>query len=208
MIVSLHKHKDEKERRLAKFAKEQWQNVRKFLIRRYSLSEEDCADVFNESLMILWQNLKENKVDVDCMGTEEKSNSNYFMTICRNKTMERLRNNKRYTKFNPKQDKDEDTIQFMPDKIDTILALDEDYNNYQEEKDSLVRTIINDLPSPCNELLWGYYGNGNSIRELAEDYYKGSESAVKVTKHRCTNKFRERFNIEYQKLLKKYNGKN
>ena len=41
-----------------------------------------------------------------------------------------------------------------------------------------------------------------------EDYYKGSESAVKVTKHRCTNKFRERFNIEYQKLLRKYNGKN
>lgn len=208
MIVSLHKHKDEKERRLAKFAKEQWQKVRAILISRYSLSEEDCADVFNESLVILWQNLKENKVDVDCMGPEEKSNSNYFMTICRNKTMELLRSNKRYANITPKQDQDKDTIQFLPDKIDSILALDEDYNDYQEEKDSLVRTIINDLPSPCNELLWGYYGNGNSIRELAEDYYKGSESAAKVTKHRCTNKFRERFNIEYQKLLRKYNGKN
>lgn len=207
MIISLHKLKDEKERRLTIFAKEQWQKVRAFLISRYSLSEDECADIFNESLVILWQNLKENKVDVDCMGTEGKTNSTYFMTICRNKTMELLRSNKRYTIITPKQDQDKDTIQFLPDKIESILALDEDYNDYQEEKDGLVRTIINNLPSPCNELLWGYYGNGNSIKELAEDYYKGSESAVKVTKHRCTNKFRERFNIEYQKLLRKYNGK-
>ena len=167
--MSLHKHKDEKETRIEKFAKEQWQKVRAILISRYSLSEEDCADVFNESLVIMWQNMKENKVDVDCMGSKEKSNSNYFMAICRNKTMELLRSNKRYTNITPKKDQDKDTIKFLPDKIDSILALDEDYNDYQEEKDSLVRTIINDLPSPCNELLWGYYGNGNSIKELAED---------------------------------------
>ena len=114
--MSLHKHKDEKETRIEKFAKEQWQKVRVILMSRYSLSEEDCADVFNESLVILWQNMKENKVNVDCIGSEEKSNSNYFMTICRNKTLELLRSNKRYTNISPKQDQDKDTIQFLPDK--------------------------------------------------------------------------------------------
>ena len=57
MIISLHKLKDEKERRLTIFAKEQWQKVRAFLISRYSLSEDECADIFNESLVILWQNV-------------------------------------------------------------------------------------------------------------------------------------------------------
>ena len=122
--------------------------------------------------------------------------------------MELLRSKNRFTNISPKQDQDKETIQFLPDKIETILALDEDNSEYQEEKDDLVRSIIKDLPSPCNELLWGYYGNGDSIKDLAQDYYKGSESAVKVTKHRCTNKFRQRFNVEYQKLLRKYNGKN
>lgn len=202
------RQKDDIERRIEKFVKEQWQKTRVLLLSRYSLSEDECADVLNDSLIILWRNIKENKVGLDCMGPEEKSCSTYFMTICRNKTMELLRSKNRFTNISPKQDQDKETIQFLPDKIETILALDEDYSEYQEEKEDLVRSIIKDLPSPCNELLWGYYGNGDSIKDLAHDYYKGSESAVKVTKHRCTNKFRQRFNVEYQKLLRKYNGKN
>lgn len=202
------RQKDDIERRIEKFVKEQWQKTRVLLLSRYSLSEDECADVLNDSLVILWQNIKGEKVGVDCLGPEEKSNANYFMTICRNKTMELLRSKNRFTNISPKQDQDKETIQFLPDKIEKILALDEDHSEYQEEKDDLVRSIIKDLPSPCNELLWGYYGNGDSIKDLAQDYYKGSESAVKVTKHRCTNKFRQRFNVEYQKLLRKYNGKN
>lgn len=202
------RQKDDIERRIERFVKEQWQKTRVLLLSRYSLSEDECADVLNDSLVILWQNIKGEKVEVDCLGPEEKSNANYFMTICRNKTMELLRSKNRFTNISPKQDQDKETIQFLPDKIETILALDEDHSEYQEEKDDLVRSIIKDLPSPCNELLWGYYGNGDSIKDLAQDYYKGSESAVKVTKHRCTNKFRQRFNVEYQKLLRKYNGKN
>lgn len=201
------RQKDDIERRIEKFVKEQWQKTRVLLLSRYSLSEDECADVLNDSLVILWQNIKGEKVGVDCLGPEEKSNANYFMTICRNKTMELLRSKNRFTNISPKQDQDKETIQFLPYKIEKILALDEDHSEYQEEKDDLVRSIIKDLPSPCNELLWGYYGNGDSIKDLAQDYYKGSESAVKVTKHRCTNKFRQRFNVEYQKLLSKYNGK-
>lgn len=202
------RQKDDVEKKIEKFVKEQWQKARISLLNRYSLSEDECADVLNDSLVILWQNIKGNKVGMDCMGSKEKTSATYFMTICRNKTMELLRSKNRFTNISPKQDQDKETIQFLPDKIETILAFDEDNSEYQEEKDDLVRSIIKDLPSPCNELLWGYYGNGDSIRDLAQDYYKGSESAVKVTKHRCTNKFRERFNIEYQKLLRKYNGKN
>lgn len=208
MIISLHKHKDDIEQRLEKFAKEQWQIIRAYLQSRYSITNEESSDVFQDSLILLWKNIKEKKVDIDdCIGTPSKSNAKYFMTICRNKTMELLRSKSKLADLSYKQDQDKDIIQFLPDKVETILALDEDKSEYQEEKDCLVRTIIKDLPSPCNELLWGYYGNGKSIRDLAQDYYKGSESAVKVTKHRCTKKFRQKFNVEYQKLLRKYNGK-
>ena len=43
MIVSLHRYKDEKERKLEKFAREQWQKTRAFLLSRYSLTEDECA---------------------------------------------------------------------------------------------------------------------------------------------------------------------
>ena len=93
MIISLHRHKDDNERKLEKFAKEQWQKTRLYLLSRYSLSEDECADVFQDSLVILWRNIKENKVEEKGLGM---SSSTYFMTICRNKTMELLRKKSKY----------------------------------------------------------------------------------------------------------------
>lgn len=204
MIVDFYKHKDKKEKDLEEFAKKQWPKTRAYLQNRYSLTEDDCAEVFQESLIILWENIKENKVETYNL---KESSSTYFMTICRNKTMELLRSNSKFIELTPKSDIDDETNQFLPDKVEMILALDEDKGEIQEEKEELVRAILKDLPSPCNELLWGYYGDGKSTKDLAQDYYNGSEGTVKVTKHRCVNKFRQRFNVEYQKLLRKYDEK-
>ena len=63
----------------------------------------------------------------------------------------------------------------------------------QERKEALVRNIVRDLPSPCDELLWGYYRDGFSMKDLAEKLNYASENTVKVTKHRCCEKFRNRF---------------
>lgn len=204
MIVDFYKHKEKKEKDLEEFAKKQWPKTRAYLQNRYSLTEDDCAEVFQESLIILWENIKENKVETYNL---KESSSTYFMTICRNKTMELLRSNSKFIELTPKSDIDDETNQFLPDKVEMILALDEDKGEIQEEKEELVRAILKDLPSPCNELLWGYYGDGKSIKDLAQEYYKGSEGTVKVTKHRCANKFRQKFNVEYQKLLRKYDEK-
>ena len=162
MLISLRKKKDEIEVILDDFAKKQWQKTRAYLISRYSLSEDECADVFQDSLVILWKNYKENKVNLDNTGM---SSSTYFMTICRNKTMELLRSKSRYV----------------------TTPYD------QKEKEALVRDIVKNLPSPCNELLWGYYGDGHSMKMLAEMFNYASENAVKVTKHRCCEKFRIRY---------------
>ena len=53
MLISIHRHKDDNERKLEKFAKEQWQKTRAFLLSRYSLTEDECADVFQDSLVFV-----------------------------------------------------------------------------------------------------------------------------------------------------------
>jgi len=57
---------------------------------------------------------------------------------------------------------------------------------------------VKNLPSPCNELLWGYYGDGYSMKKLAEKLNYANENTVKVTKHRCCEKFR----IKYTEMSK------
>ena len=190
MLISLRRNKDENERKLEKFAKEQWQKTRVYLISRYSLSEDECADVFQDSLVILWKNINENKVDSKDLGL---SSSTYFMTICRNKTMELLRSKSKYVTTPYEINPNKDHHDYQEDQVERILSLEDARENVQKEKEALVRDIVKNLPSPCNELLWGYYGDGHSMKMLAEMFNYASENAVKVTKHRCCEKFRVRY---------------
>lgn len=198
MIISLRRNKDENEIKLEAFAKEQWQKTRAFLLSRYSLSEDECADVFQESLIILWRNIKENKVEAEGLGM---SSSTYFMTICRNKTMELLRHKSKYLTTSYEVNPSKEHYDYQGEQVEKILSLENESENAQKEKEALVRDIVKDLPSPCNELLWGYYGDGHSMKMLAEMFNYASENAVKVTKHRCCEKFRIRYNESVKSLF-------
>ena len=85
-------------------------------------------------------------------------------------------------------------------ELHPIDTLDEDIA-IEKRKQSLVRQIVRDLPSPCNELLWAFYRDGFSMKTMAEMFHYKSESAAKVTKHRCTEKFRARFEDLVHKLF-------
>ena len=198
MLISLRRNKDENERKLEKFAKEQWQKTRAYLISRYSLSEDECADVFQDSLVILWKNINENKVDSKDLGL---SSSTYFMTICRNKTMELLRSKSKYVTTPYEINPNKDHHDYQEDQVERILSLEDARENVQKEKEALVRDIVKNLPSPCNELLWGYYGDGHSMKMLAEMFNYASENAVKVTKHRCCEKFRVKYSERIKSLF-------
>ena len=198
MIISLHRHKDDNERKLEKFAKEQWQKTRAFLLNRYSLTEDECADVFQDSLVILWKNIIENKVEAEGLGM---SSSTYFMTICRNKTMELLRKKSKYITTSYEINPSKEHFDYQSEQVDKILALENDSEKVQKEKEALVREIVKDLPSPCNELLWGYYGDGHSMKMLAEMFNYASENAVNVTKHRCCEKFRVKYSERVKSLF-------
>lgn len=87
------------------------------------------------------------------------------------------------------------------EKIEALLALDNGDEAIEAQKEELVRTIVKDLPSPCNELLWGFYRDNLSMKSLAEMLNYSSEGVVKVTKHRCCEKFRARYNELCNKLF-------
>lgn len=195
MLISLRRNKDEYEIKLEAFAKKQWQKTRAYLIGRYSLSEDECADIFQDSLVILWKNINKKKVNSEDLGL---SSSTYFLTICRNKTMELLRSKSKYVTTSYEINPNKDYHVFLEDQVEKILSLENTHENIQKEKEALVRDIVKNLPSPCNELLWGYYGDGYSMKKLAEKLNYANENTVKVTKHRCCEKFR----IKYTEMSK------
>ena len=83
--------------------------------------------------------------------------------------------------------------EFEDDRIDRLLALEEDSDQVEIRKSALVRQIVKNLPEPCNQLLWGFYRDGFSMKTLASMLNYTSENSIKVTKHRCCDKFKNRF---------------
>ena len=178
------------QQKLNKFAAEQWDPALAFLQGTFSLSRSDCEDIFIESFSILKEKINEGKV--------QTLTRTFFFTICKNKAHEKIRDNSKYIHSIddfPGTIKDE----YEDERIDRILALEDDTNNFVERKEALVREIVKNLPDPCDKLLWGFFRDGFSLRTLASLYNK-TEGYVKVTSFRCRQKFKARY-LELSKYL-------
>lgn len=175
------------------FIRSQRDKTMNYLQRNFSVSREESEDIFQDSFIVLYHNAQDGKLD-----NLSSSVSTYFMAICRNKTMEMLRKKGKFVHL-PLDDAGYTSEAFIESRISKVLSFDEDDN--AEQKEALVRDIVKDLPSPCNELLWGFYRDGLSMKELAERYGYSSENTAKVTKHRCCDKFRNRFTEMLNKLI-------
>lgn len=178
---------------LNEFISSEWDKVLGYLGKTYMLSRDDCQDIFQDSFLVLHKNVAEGVLEnLRC------SLSTYFIGICRNKAMEKMRG---MSKMSVKGSDESLSLldgEFRTEKIDALIALDD--GGFEEEKQRLVDEIVDDLPSPCNELLWGFYRDGLSMKTLA-GMYGYSEGSVKVVKHRCTEKFKARYQMLEKKLF-------
>jgi RNA polymerase sigma factor (sigma-70 family) len=161
-----------------------------YLQKYYTISFDESQDIFQDAFILVYNNIKEGKLSVKTLNS---SLSTYFIGVCRNKALELLRNNNKYvTTSYEVQNTPHNT--FLDEQVEKILLLESENESLQKKKEALVRDIVRDLPSPCDELLWGYYRDGFSMKILADRFNYASENAVKVTKHRCCEKFRNRYN--------------
>lgn len=186
MQISLFKNKEIK--LIEQFRSSQREKVLTYLQSNFSIPHEDSEDIFQDSFITLYNNIQDGKLE-----NLTSSLSTYFIGICKNKAKEFLREKNKVVNLSYDPGiKDQNT--FLDDKVESILMLESDNDIARQKKEKIVRDIVRDLPSPCNELLWGFYRDGLSMKQLAEKFDYKSESSVKVTKHRCCEKFRVRFN--------------
>lgn len=174
---------------LNKFAADHWDKALAFLQGRFSLPRSECEDIFQEAYMVFHRNITEGK-----LTKLTASITTYFLGICNNKALEWMRSQGKGKELNiidefPDTTKDE----FEDDRIEKLLALEDNDELIEERKEAIARQIVSTLPDPCDKILWGFYRDGLSMKMLAQMYNYSSESSVKVTKHRCGEKFKTSF---------------
>lgn len=173
------------EKTLNQFAEKEWNKALAFLQKRFQLTEDDCADIFQDAFMVLLRNNREGKLK-DMTATL----STYFLSICKNKAMEMLRSHGRLTVAGKESDVDyPDEVQ--DEKIEFLLTFDSDCSLI-EQKEAIARQIVRDLPEPCDKILWGFFRDNLKLKTIA-DMLRSTEESIKVRKHRCQEKFRRRY---------------
>lgn len=175
---------------LNKFASKEWEKALGFLHKSFGLSRDDCQDVFQNSFIVLYEKAIDGSLEnLSC------SLSTYFMSICRNKAHEMMRDIQKLSVVDDETSLSLMDGEFKKDKLNAII--DTSGESFEDDKQEMVNKIVQDLPSPCNELLWGFYRDELSLKTLAA-MLNYTEGAIKVIKHRCCEKFR----IRYQSVIK------
>lgn len=194
-IIPLNRKRDNV---LNDFAKEYRDRTLSYLHGNFSLDSEDSEDVFQDALLILCEDLGKGKLD-----HLTSSLYTYFTGICKNKAHEKLRAKGKarvYSIDDYPLEENEQRYNVILNKADRILNILDIEEKEALERNRVVEDMVRELPPPCNKLLWSYYRDAFSMKAIAQMFKYASESVAKVTKHRCQEKFREKYEGVINKL--------
>ena len=87
--------------------------------------------------------------------------------------------------------------------LEEVLEMDEAAINAErvDRQEAAVREVVRELPDPCNKLLWGYYFEDLSMKDMAAMYKYKSPESVKVMKSRCMTRFETRMREVFSRLF-------
>lgn len=144
-----------------------------------SCSQEMAVDVFQDSVIALYENIKKGKITVF-----DKSVKGYLFGIGKKVYYMHVRKNKK------------EIIKTVPLEGNGI-SLDrlniETAPNEIDNKNSML-TLLTKMKNPCKSILYLYYYKEMRIKEVAEKLKYKNENVVRVQKARCMTALRKAYN--------------
>lgn len=178
------------DKELNRFISDEKGKILSYLRKKFSMSDDDLDDIFQEASMALFLNLRNGKLSelTSSMGT-------YFMKICINQTLKYLRRTSKVVPlFNENMITNPNTIR--NDKIDELwrVCVDTEEEDRRARMEKLVNSIIASMTDTCKNILHGYYWYDYSTSTIADMFNFSDANSVKAQKYKCAKKFRERYN--------------
>lgn len=159
---------------IASFYKEYRTQFIQYFKTRYGKSEEYVTDLYQESCIILWQNIRDSKLTEDNLTS---SLSTYLLSIGRYTMMA---GDRKY-----KEILDDDSIR----RLRFVEDNEEELRN-RIEREEFVDRVVNSLQSPCAELLQAFYWNKLTGQQIADKLGYSNADSVKTQKHKCMGKLK------------------
>ncbi len=140
-------------------------------------NREAAEDLFQEALIILYEKVNSK----DFVLTSQLQT--FLYAICKRLWLKKLRQQKRYPIDSYKQEES------TPSEIEQLI---ENHQKKELQIDKLNKALEN-LGSPCKDLLEGFYIQGYSMKELAEKFHYTNASNAKTQKYKCLQRLKKIF---------------
>ena len=172
------------ERLLGKFFEKERSKVLSILRNRLSIMTEDTEDIYQDACIALFNNIQKGK-----LKTLTCSLSTYFTQICLNLGYNFVNRGHSMTSFDQMLDNTQ-YDEYGLAQLEAVLGLGDGLSS---EQTAMMREIVQDLPHPCEDILWAYYGDDLNMNEIADLIGFNGADSVKSKKSQCMSKLKERF---------------
>lgn len=175
---------------LNRFLSDERGRVLSYLRKQFSVSDDDLDDIFQESSMALFLNVRDGK-----LSTLTSSLGTYFMKVCINQTQKFLgKNSKTMPLFDDRRITNSDFVR--DDKIAELYGacIDAEEEENKTRMELLVNNIIASMTETCMNILHGYYWDDFSTSTIADMFNFSDANSVKAQKYKCVKKFRDKYN--------------
>lgn len=175
---------------LNRFLSDERGRVLSYLRKQFSVSDDDLDDIFQESSMALFLNVRDGK-----LSTLTSSLGTYFMKVCINQTLKFLgKNSKTMPLFDDRRITNSDFVR--DDKIAELYGacIDVEEEEKKTRMELLVNNIIASMTETCKNILHGYYWDDFSTSTIADMFNFSDANSVKAQKYKCVKKFRDKYN--------------
>ena len=155
--------------------------------KRFGSSRLSPEDLTQEALLVTFE-----KVHNGTLTRLTSSLKTYVIGVLKKKGLEAQRDKSKFASIPnlPKQSSDD-----VIDPVDIGTAqnaidrwLNKDSAEEQDELQSAVYDIVTNMADPCKTILWAYYWEGNSMREIATMMNYANARVATTQKSRCMTK--------------------
>jgi len=147
--------------------------------RTFSVSEDDIADVYQETIISLYENVGNGR-----LSTLTSSLKTYLFAIGRFKLYKQMGDHKKTAEFQPIIHASQETLLFDID--------------LDEQRKETIKRALDQLGGKCQRILEMFYYRGMTLDEAQRLLDYSTKDVLKNQKSRCLKKLREFLKVSYE----------
>lgn len=155
-------------------------NMVQTLVVNNSGSADDAADIFQETMIVLFEKAKSTDFELNC------SLKTYIYSVSRRLWLKKLHLMQRFTR--------------QPEDLEQAVPVEEELELHEKRQAdfSIMETAMNKIGEPCKSLLEAYYIQKKQMQQIATDFGYTNADNAKTQKYKCLVRLKKLFFAQYK----------